>query len=330
MLSHFKRYIKSYWWIRFSNRGFHRYEEELKSKYYSNNREFIPLTTTEIVFMIDGRCIHGGLTDRLRGITSIYHYCKEKKIKYYLNYIYPFNLLHFLEPNRYDWIIDTKSITYNSKQAIPIVINDWQIDVRLHKMYLDKVVAENAGKQIHIYSNSPYYRQYFKKDFEELFHTSFVLQNRINKVINTLGQPYVAMVFRFQQLLGDFKETGYKILPPKEQKVLIQRCINKVQELHDSKHMNKLILVTSDSTMFLQIISNKLDFVRIIPGKVVHMDHTSDASNEVYMKSFIDLFVLSKAEKIYLLQTGDMYHSGFAKQASMIEDKAYEEVIFKL
>ena len=58
------------------------------------------------------------------------------------------------------------------------------------------------------------------------------------------------------------------------------------------------------------------------------MDHTSDASNEVYMKSFVDLFVLSKAEKIYLLQTGDMYHSGFAKQASMIENVPYEEVLF--
>jgi len=328
MLSHFKRYIKSYWWVQFSNRGFHQYEKELKSKYYSSNEEFIPLTTTEIVLMIDGRFIHGGLTDRLRGITSIYHYCKEKKVRYYLNYIFPFNLSQFLEPNKYDWIIDTKSITYNSRQAIPIVINDWQFDVRLHKIYLDKVIAKNTGKQIHIYSNSPYYGQYFKTDFEELFHTSFVLQSKINKVINTIEQPYVAMVFRFQQLLGDFKEAGYKTLPKNEQKALIQCCINKVKELHNNRHMDKLVLVTSDSTMFLQIISNELDFVRIIPGKVVHMDYTSNASNEVYMKSFIDLFVLSKAEKIYLLQTGDMYHSGFAKQASMIEGKAYEEIIF--
>ena len=56
------------------------------------------------------------------------------------------------------------------------------------------------------------------------------------------------------------------------------------------------------------------------------MDHTSDASNEVYMKSFVDL--LSKAEKIYLLQTGNMYHSGFAKYASMVEETSYEEIIF--
>lgn len=136
------------------------------------------------------------------------------------------------------------------------------------------------------------------------------------------------MVFRFQQLLGDFKETGYKTLPEKEQNLLIQHCINKVNELRNNRHCDKLVLVTSDSSTFLQTICQKLDFVRIIPGKVVHMDHTSDASNEVYMKSFVDLFVLSKAEKIYLLQTGNMYHSGFAKYASMVEETSYEEIIF--
>ena len=46
------------------------------------------------------------------------------------------------------------------------------------------------------------------------------------------------------------------------------------------------------------------------------------------MKSFVDLFVLSKAEKIYLLQTGNMYHSGFAQCASMVENIPYEEIIF--
>lgn len=328
MLSSFKRYIKSYWFVHFSTKGFHQSEQELKTQYYSENSQTIELKNTEIVLMVDGRFIHGGLTDRLRGITSLYHYCKEKGIQYYLNYIYPFELSLFLEPNKYNWLINTSRITYNSKQAIPIVINDWQIDVRFHKSYLDKVISKNKGKQIHIYSNTPYFKNTFKQDFKELFRPSFVLQHRIDETIHMIGESYIAMVLRFQQLLGDFKETGYKTLSPKEQDLLIQDCINKVNELHTNRHRNKLILVTSDSTTFLQAISQTLDFVRIIPGKIVHMDHTSDASNEIYMKSFIDLLVLSKAEKIYLLQTGDMYHSGFAQYASMLENTPYEEIIF--
>ena len=328
MLSSFKQYIKSYWLVHFSAKGFHQSEQELKAKYYSDNSKTIELKSTEIVFMVDGRFIHGGLTDRLRGITSLYHYCKERGIQYYLNYTYPFELSLFLEPNKYNWLININHITYNSNQAIPIVINDWQFDVRLHKSYLDKVISENKGKQIHIYSNTPYFKNTFKQDFNELFHPSSILQRRVDETVQMIGESYIAMVFRFQQLLGDFKETGYKTLPEKEQNLLIQHCINQVNELRNNRHRDKLVLVTSDSLTFLQAISKKLDFVRIIPGRVVHMDHTSDASNEVYMKSFIDLLVLSKAEKIYLLQTGDMYHSGFAKQASMIENTPYEELIF--
>lgn len=328
MLSTFKRYIKSFWLVYFSNKGFHTSEQDLKLKYYSETAQAIKLKGTEIVFMVDGRFIHGGLTDRLRGITSIYHYCKEKGLKYYLNYIYPFELSLFLEPNKYHWGIKMNQITYNSSQAVPVIINDWQFDVRLHKSYLDKIIKKNKGKQIHIYSNTQYFKKSFKQDFKELFRPSLILQKRIDETINMIGIPYIAMVFRFQQLLGDFKETGYKTLHKEEQESLILRCIDKVKELYNKKYIDKLVLVTSDSITFLQTISKECDFVRIIPGKVVHMDHTSDASNEVYMKSFVDLFVLSKAEKIYLLQTGDMYHSGFAKQASMIENIPYEELIF--
>lgn len=328
MLSILKQYIKSYWFVHFSAKGFHQSEQKLKAKYYSEKFNTIKLKNTEIVFMVDGRFVHGGLTDRLRGITGLYHYCQKKGIQYYLNYTYPFELSQFLEPNKYNWQINTDHITYNSNQAIPIVINDWQFDVRLHKSYLDKVISKNKGKQIHIYSNTPYFKSTFKQDFKELFQPSFALQHRVDETIHMIGKPYIAMVFRFQQLLGDFKETGYKTLSIKERDLLIQHCINKVNELRNNKHSNKLILVTSDSTTFLQAICHELDFVRIIPGKVVHMDHTSNASNEVYMKSFVDLLVLSKAEKIYLLQTGNMYHSGFAKYASMIEETSYEEIIF--
>lgn len=136
------------------------------------------------------------------------------------------------------------------------------------------------------------------------------------------------MVFRFQQLLGDFKEQGYKVLSKEEQEELVKKCIEKVNTLHEERHPDDIILVTSDSGRFLQEITRQLNYVRIIPGKVVHMDHTADAAFDTYMKSFEDMLLLSKADKIYLLQTGDMYHSGFAKRASMINNKEYEEIIF--
>lgn len=61
---------------------------------------------------------------------------------------------------------------------------------------------------------------------------------------------------------------------------------------------------------------------------MIHMDYTKEEDKDVYMKSFIDMIMLSKAEKIYLLKTGDMYHSGFAKYAAMLNNKPYEEILF--
>lgn len=84
-------------------------------------------------------------------------------------------------------------------------------------------------------------------------------------------------------------------------------------------------MVTSDSATFLECAKKK-DFVYVISGKVVHMEYTTDASETVYLKSFVDLFMLSYAEKVYLVVGPDMYHSGFAQRGAMISGVPYEEI----
>ena len=245
-----------------------------------------------------------------------------------LNYVYPFKLQDYLAPKSYDWIISEQDISYNTEQTAVVVLNDYQLDISLHRHYLDSKIRKNKGKQIHIYTNTYFLDNKFAASFSELFQPTTPLQAAIESNQKQIGNKYIAMVFRFQQLLGDFKEDGYKVLAKDEQNVLIKKCIDKVKELHTERHPDNKILVTSDSGRFLQEITKQLDFVRIIPGKVVHMDHTANAAFDTYMKSFEDMLLLSKADKIYLLQTGDMYHSGFAKRASMINNKEYEEIIF--
>lgn len=310
------------------NRGLVKEEQRLKDKYYSIDAPKKDVLETTIILMIDGRSVHGGLTDRLRGITTIYEYCKRKHITFKLNYVYPFQLADYLAPVSYDWRISSEDISYNNNQAKVVVINDYQLDVRLHKYYLDSIIHHNKGKQIHLYTNTYFLDGYFAESFRELFRPTPPLKSAIEANFKHIGSKYVAMVFRFQQLLGDFKEDGYQVLSTSEQETLIGKCIKKVDELHRLHHPNDIVLLTSDSGKFLQRIVAKYDYVRIIPGKVVHMDHTTNAAFETYMKSFEDMFLLAKAYKIYLLQTGEMYHSGFAKRAAMINDKPYEEIIF--
>ncbi len=308
--------------------GFHRKDAELKSKYYSKDNLLLGIHDTSVILMIDGRYIHGGLSDRLRGIATIYGYCKEQNIPFFINHVFPFELQKYLLPNSYDWRIPPCKISYNTHEAIPVCLNSFALPNKYHRQYLDIILKRNVGKQIHLYTTTRFFDKKFSSNFEELFRPTQPLLSAMETNLHYIGNKYVAMVFRFQQLLGDFKEDGYKTLSEKEQAVLIEKCISKVEELQKEKHPDTIVLVTSDSGRFLQTIVSRLDYVRIIPGKVVHMDHTDNAAFDTYMKSFVDLFLLAKADKIYLLQTGDMYHSGFAQRAAMINDRPYEEVIF--
>lgn len=304
-------------------------ERRIKRLYYSPHSPKKRISNTTIILMIDGRSVHGGLTDRIRAITTIYQYCKSKGITYRLNHSYPFYLPNILEPTEgSNWEITSDEISYNSEQAVVGVINDYQLPVRYHKPYLDFLVKKHKGKQIHLYSNTYFNDSLFSMTFQEMFNPSLLLQKAIENNIQNIGSNYIAVTLRFQQLLGDFYEEGYKTLSTHEQSKLIGKCTNKIMFIHNEMHPGSTILVTSDSKKFLDHISSRFCFVRIIKGTVVHMDHTADAPLEVYMKSYIDLYLISKAKQAYLLKTDDMYKSGFPKRASMLGNTPFKELIF--
>lgn len=57
------------------------------------------------------------------------------------------------------------------------------------------------------------------------------------------------------------------------------------------------------------------------------MDYTNNKDNFAYMKSFVDLFMLSEAEFVYNYVTGQMYPSGFPSIAAKIGNKPFCRVI---
>lgn len=302
---------------------FHDIEEQLELKFYTNNLSIVPEKKT-VIFMVDGRSIHGGLADRLRGICSVYSICMKYKWTFKINFVYPFKLTDYLVPNKYDWNIIDEEINYNIKYSAPVLLNSYQLPTKYHKIYLCKRMI--CKKQLHVYSESPYAYNQFSTDFNTLFKTSKKLQESIDKHLNKIGKNYISATFRFQQLLGDFKEGNYPILKDEEKYNLINDCTNQLYLLHN-KNKDKKILVTSDSKTFLKCML-ALDFVYVIQGDVVHMDYTVKESYAVYEKSFIDYFIIANAEKIYLIYNNQMYRSGFAKQAAKIYNHPYEEIKF--
>ena len=89
-----------------------------------------------------------------------------------------------------------------------------------------------------------------------------------------------------------------------------------------------MILVTSDSTRFLQFVDSKLDFVYVVHGTVAHMDWQTNIPFDVNLKSFVDLLMISHSKCAYLLQTGKMYNSGFPRRAAQIGGIPFRHIRF--
>lgn len=317
-----KKHIKNIISLVNKNAFFRKEETSIyMSNYYiSCDKSKFNLKTFIAIF--DGKTRHGGLSDRLRGIVSLYAYCKKNSINFKILHEHPFNLTDYLLPNKYDWEIKATELSYNKKTSRPVFLFTHFLNSCYHKIYLKKFYRFS---ELHIYTNTDIYDNEYTELFNELFKPSTLLLDAINYNISNIGNTnFLAIVLRFQQLLGDFKEDGYEILPLEEQELLITKCLSKIKEL--SKNEQK-VLITSDSSKFLKEAS-KLEYVYTIPGNVVHMDYTYDSTIEIYLKSFTDLFVLSKARKIILLKTGKMYKSGFPKRAALISNTNYEEIEF--
>lgn len=283
-----------------------------------------------------------GLCDRLKGMMGIYKICKELGLQYKIGHYNPFDLSDYLRPHEVNWLICEDDIDMDLHN---VKIIEWcpignsltgrkgVVDVNFTHDHLYKWIEEasNTGKkQIHIYGNS---YAITDDDIHTLFHELFIpteeLQRQIewNKI--QIGGPYVSVSTRFQNLLGDFYEGDkYGTLETEEIKgIYINRCLEKVEEIH-KQHPDKRVLVTSDSLRFLTA-ANNLSYTHVIPGEVVHMKYTTNASHVVYQKSFVDLLTIADAQKVYFIATGKMYrNSGFARTGACIHNRAYESIYF--
>lgn len=287
-----------------------------------------PPKTKQIIIMLDGRRIHGGLSDRFWGIVSTYKYCKDRGIDFRINFTSPYKLEEFLLPNKVNWKINPNDIEYNFPSSRPRYISIFTHDRKEMAHYYEHVLDQKCH-QLHLYTNT---QSIDDKEYANLFNELFVLsprlQESIKEIKDIIGLDYISITFRFQQLLGDFNEGNFPIIKDKnERKELINKCLSLIKELKQRKESN--ILVTSDSISFLHEAS-KIENVFIIPGKLVHVDFNADhESYKVHEKSFLDLFLISQASEVYLANFKPLFHSGFPKTAALIGGRKYIELDLK-
>lgn len=304
--------------------------------YYKGKCLRMPRFWSAVIVTIDGKYGHGGLTDRFRHILSIYSYCKKRGIVFKLLYSYPYNLTEILLPNKYDWRMSESKVSqsfFDTRELFLYVDTSKgktlkQENYRILQI-LDKKLFNSRWMQFHVYGNACFAEEDFYSLFHELFRPSPLLISELEKYSKFLPSSYDAVTLRFQNLLGDFKEGEFPEIEEYEKSQLIQKCINKIKKLYEENFFkSKKILVTSDSSLFMQQCKTSLPFACIMPGKVVHVDRGEQADLLTHTRSFVDLYMLMRANRCVLLRTGDMYESGFPAFAARIGNKEFVKIDF--
>lgn len=279
------------------------------------------------IFFADGSSFHGGLTDRFKGIVSSFLYCLINEIEFRIYHDFPFELSDYLETGSYNWKLkEDEVISYNIWESKYLYLigdpgtqrfNNLRTKKQIH-CFANRDVTTNMQKDIDICHD-------WGELFKMLFKPNKELKTAIQNCKSQINSKYISVVFRFQNLLGDFTEyEDVQELFLKDKEALIKKCLTALLNLQ--KYEASLpILVTSDSKYFLD---NLKDLPNIIafPSEVVHIDNTANASYEVYQKSFLDLYLLADSEKIYSIGTTAMYKTEFPLYASKINNIPFERI----
>lgn len=270
-----------------------------------------------LIYIADGTVQAGGLADRFRGMVSLYYLAKKFGVDYRIHFINPFPLSDAVVPNKHNWLINEDQISFSPKNSI--YLNHWSGNTTPDAQAREAIETVSfflrKYNQIHYTTNVYIADDSYGELFDELFQPSAIVKSKIEEYSKEIGDDYIAVTFRFQQLLGDFTEGNFPILSKLEQNKLISRCLHHLLKIHQ-EHKTKKILVTSDSKSFLAR-ANELDFTFIIPGEIFHLDYSLKTDSEPYIKSFVDYYMLTNAKKIYLIVDGPMYKSGFPERAAI-------------
>lgn len=307
----------------------HRIKETIYSAFRTEGSSVfnVPYAAGQITFCTNRKIYSGGICDRFKGMISAYAWAKANGYRFTLYHKYPYDIASILKPVSYDW---------EPEHSVRTAEKDKK-DVRLFiargergRRFLN---SDPAGKPVIYFGNidilpliNSKYKTCFKwgELFNELFKPSDTLQSEIERY--QPKEQYIAVVFRFQQLLGDFKEKHYKRLSREsDRRLLIRRCLDTIEDLR-SRNNGMHILVTSDSQTFLEEAA-LLTGVSIVPGKRVHVQFSNDGDLQDYMKSFVDFFLLSRAEKIFRVRIGDMYNTEFPVCAARLSETSVIDIV---
>lgn len=274
-----------------------------------------------IVYMSDDSA-QAGLADRLRTIRTAY-VCSaiSNRTFHVYHQVKGCRLEDYLEPNEIDWRINKNDIDFNLKN-IAICYNYREIPVctldrELHMYSADGIISEMR--------NADEYPEYSDHEvYRRLFKPSAMLQKMVDSTMSTAGiqeNEYIAFHLRFLNFFEQVEVHGKVSSTPEEQRQMIDSVHSVIERISKENGCEK-VLIFSDSNAFIH--AEHPDYIKHLPGVVGHI--SKHDNKQITDKTFVDLFVMSKAKAIYSIRGKNIYGGGFSRDAAIIGNKPFIEV----
>lgn len=268
-----------------------------------------------------------GLADRIKAYVSTYIIAKESGYNFYIYHDYGFKLDDYLEPNEVDWRIKKNDINFGIRHFKIL----WSVShiqplnqkiLEYHTHFHQDVISNLPNELKDEYS--------MHRVFNKLFKPTHYLSDLLEKNLHSLrlkDNTYIAVHCRFLDFFEavEHKSDEYPFMKhaSKEEQKLMMVSIHKTLDMIHSRNMEMPILLFSDSSKFLN--SDHQDFVRTVKGKVGHI-FTHSGDKDVIDKAFIDMLLISKANKVYNIIGPGTLASGYSRQAALIGNKPFERI----
>lgn len=283
--------------------------------------------TPMVLALVDGRNYHGGFTDRLKGIVSLFHFALANNVDFRLSYTFPLELSHYLEPNDYDWRIGTNDIPCNFfDTSFANLVGDATIN-RMCRLSLHKPLIAYANRDVVQLLNNFYHTNYsWSELYHRLFRPSAELQSVIDNHRNTLGNDYISAHFRFVGMFGDFNEMPYSHITNRQKEHIMQSNIEFLQHLA-LERADRKIFVASDSSRFIDNVKN-IKNVYVLSGNIQHIDNRmASAHDEAFMRLLLDFYLIAHSNEVYSVGTDEMYRSELPMYAAKLFDVPFQRVV---
>lgn len=277
-------------------------------KSYPTNRVIVPMTESTVFT---------GLIDRIRTMCAAYVIAAESGLPFYIYHNAGFKLEDYLIPNLVDWRISKDEIAWGLN-CVSFFFYQTKFSLLRPKdkdyhFYQANTVVDNLKNMEELktkYSDSIVFHKLFK------FHPN--VQRHAKDILQSFGLQegkYVAVHARFLNFFEQVEPQGQPRNTTEEEKqAMFEKVRKAIKEIIEEDDKESIILFSDSNTLLSQEFD---DYIHIVPGKAGHVC-TCSGEDEVTLKTFIDLYVMSKAKAVYSLIGKDLYTSGFSKHAAAI------------